>query len=84
MPVEYPTACRPQAWAAATPLLAIRTLLGLEVVDGRLQADPVLSDGLTEVALHDVPDRGGRAATEPARHRSFPSKEGNQCPSRDW
>jgi glycogen debranching enzyme len=25
LPVEYPTVCQPQAWAAGTPLLAIRT-----------------------------------------------------------
>ena len=29
-PVEYPTACSPQAWASGAPLLFIRTLLGLE------------------------------------------------------
>ena len=29
-PVQYPTACLPQAWAAAAPMLGIRTLLGLE------------------------------------------------------
>jgi glycogen debranching enzyme len=29
-PVEYPTAARPQAWAAATPILLLRLLLGLE------------------------------------------------------
>jgi glycogen debranching enzyme len=40
LPVEYPTACQPQAWAAGTPLLAVRTLLGLDVVDGHLRADP--------------------------------------------
>ena len=30
VPVEYPTASRPQAWAAATPVLLMRALLGLE------------------------------------------------------
>jgi glycogen debranching enzyme len=30
VPVEYPTASRPQAWAAATPVLLLRALLGLE------------------------------------------------------
>jgi glycogen debranching enzyme len=30
VPVEYPTASRPQAWAAATPVLLLRVLLGLE------------------------------------------------------
>src|SRR5262249_6024898 len=29
-PVQYPTASSPQAWAAGTPMLGIRTLLGLE------------------------------------------------------
>ncbi len=30
VPVAYPTASRPQAWAAGTPLLLLSTLLGLE------------------------------------------------------
>ncbi len=30
VPVAYPTASRPQAWAAATPVLLLRVLLGLE------------------------------------------------------
>jgi glycogen debranching enzyme len=29
-PIAYPTATRPQAWAAATPVLLLRLLLGLE------------------------------------------------------
>jgi glycogen debranching enzyme len=29
-PVPYPTACSPQAWAAGTPILLLRVLLGLE------------------------------------------------------
>src|SRR5205807_292870 len=44
-PVEYPTASRPQAWAAGAPLLALRTALGLDVVDGTLRVDPHLSEG---------------------------------------
>jgi glycogen debranching enzyme len=39
-PVPYPTACSPQAWATAAPLLAIRTMLGLGVRDGRVVLDP--------------------------------------------
>jgi glycogen debranching enzyme len=31
-PVAYPTAARPQAWAAGTPLLLLRLLLGVEPV----------------------------------------------------
>ena len=30
VPVAYPTSCQPQAWAAAAPLLILRSLLGLE------------------------------------------------------
>lgn len=30
-PLIYPTACRPQAWSAATALVVLRTILGLEV-----------------------------------------------------
>ena len=29
-PVQYPTACSPQAWSTGTPLLLLRTMLGLE------------------------------------------------------
>jgi glycogen debranching enzyme len=64
-PVEYPTACRPQAWAAGTPLLAIRTLLGLDVDQGRLRADPELPDGVGDLQLHGVPVRGDQASTQP-------------------
>jgi glycogen debranching enzyme len=38
VPVVYPTASRPQAWAAGTPLLLLRAVLGLEVDDGALVA----------------------------------------------
>ncbi|MFL6269151.1 MAG: amylo-alpha-1,6-glucosidase, partial [Actinomycetes bacterium] len=61
MPVEYPTACRPQAWAADTPLLALRTLLGLEAAGGRPRTDPCLPDGLAELAIQPASSRGGRS-----------------------
>ena len=43
-PVRYPTSCSPQAWAAASVLLVLRVLLGLEAYlpVGRLAIDPVL------------------------------------------
>ena len=34
-PIAYPTAARPQAWAAGTPVLLLRLLLGLEPDAGR-------------------------------------------------
>jgi len=34
-PVPYPTSCSPQAWAAAAPVLSMRTIFGLEPDLGR-------------------------------------------------
>ena len=31
LPVRFPTACSPQAWAAGSPLLVLRAVLGMEV-----------------------------------------------------
>ncbi|WP_069165525.1 amylo-alpha-1,6-glucosidase [Nocardia altamirensis] len=44
IPVPYPTSCSPQAWAAAAPLLFLRTLLRLEpsVPEGVLSVAPVV------------------------------------------
>jgi glycogen debranching enzyme len=57
-PVEYPTASRPQGWAAGAPLLALRTLLGLDVAGGRLRAVPHLPPGLLSLRLSGVRVRG--------------------------
>jgi glycogen debranching enzyme len=60
MPVEYPTASRPQAWSAAAPLLALRTVLGLDVEGGRLRSSPVLPPTFGQVKLRRIPVCGGR------------------------
>jgi len=62
-PVEYPTASRPQAWAAGAPLLALRTALGLDVVDGTLRIDPHLSQGWGRVRLDNIAVGARAAAT---------------------
>jgi len=62
-PVEYPTASRPQAWAAGAPLLALRTALGLDVVDGTLRTDPHLSQGWGRVRLDSIAVGARAAAT---------------------
>jgi len=49
--VEYPTASSPQAWAAAAPLLAIRTLLGLDAEDGTMTSVPALPDAIDWLEL---------------------------------
>jgi glycogen debranching enzyme len=60
-PVEYPSACSPQAWAAGTPLLLLRVLLGMEPVQGRLLVDPALPGAIQRLELLGVPGRWGRA-----------------------
>jgi glycogen debranching enzyme len=59
-PVQYPTACSPQAWSTGTPLLLLRTMLGLEPVGDFLVVDPVLPVGIGHIALLDIPGRWGR------------------------
>lgn len=61
MPVEYPGALKPQSWAAASSLLALRTMLGLDVVDGRLRSRPVRVEKYGQLALRNVSVRGSRA-----------------------
>lgn len=58
-PVEYPTACSPQAWSTGAPLLILRTLLGLEPVADRLLVDPALPTEIAEIQLLDIPGRWG-------------------------
>jgi glycogen debranching enzyme len=58
-PVEYPTACSPQAWATAAPLLLIRTLLGLEPEGDHLIIDPALPESVGQLELLDIPGRWG-------------------------
>ncbi|MFU8873505.1 glycogen debranching N-terminal domain-containing protein [Micromonospora sp. SL4-19] len=58
-PVEYPTACSPQAWSTGTPLLLIRTMLGLEPHEGHLSVDPRLPVGMGRIEVLDIPGRWG-------------------------
>ena len=62
-PVEYPTACSPQAWAAGTPLLLIRVLLGLEPHGHQLTSTPYVPVEIGSLGLTGVPGRWGRADT---------------------
>src|SRR5215471_5033211 len=62
-PVEYTTSCSPQAWAAGAPMLAIRTLLGLEPKGDVLTsaADPVLPPWCAVLSVEGIPGRWGKA-----------------------
>jgi glycogen debranching enzyme len=59
-PVQYPTACSPQAWSTGAPLLFIRTMLGLEPIGEHLVVDPALPVGIGRLELLDIPGRWGR------------------------
>jgi glycogen debranching enzyme len=63
-PVPYPTSCSPQAWAAATPIQAMRLLLRLEP---RMPTDevwfaPAWPQEYGALTIHDLP-LGSRRAT---------------------
>lgn len=60
-PVEYPTACSPQAWSTGAPLLVLRALLGLDVENGHLIVDPAIPHPLDQIELLDIPGAWGRA-----------------------
>jgi glycogen debranching enzyme len=59
-PVQYPTACSPQAWSTGAPLLFLRTMLGLEPIGEHLVVDPALPVGIGRMELLDIPGRWGR------------------------
>jgi glycogen debranching enzyme len=59
-PVQYPTACSPQAWSTGTPLLLLRTTLGLEPVGDNLVVDAALPMSIGRLELLDIPGRWGR------------------------
>ena len=58
-PVQYPTACSPQAWSTGTPLLLLRTMLGLEPIEDHLIIDPALPQDIGHLELLDIPGRWG-------------------------
>ena len=59
-PVQYPTACSPQAWSTGAPLLLLRTMLGLEPHGEHLVVDPALPRDIGRLELLDIPGRWGR------------------------
>jgi glycogen debranching enzyme len=59
-PVQYPTACSPQAWSTGAPLLLLCSMLGLEPVGEHLVVDPALPRSIGQLELLDIPGRWGR------------------------
>lgn len=56
VPAAYPTSCSPQAWAAAAPLLWLRTILRLDpsVPHGRLWVHPQLPEGINRLVVDGI------------------------------
>ncbi len=65
-PVSYPTSCSPQAWAAAAPLLCLRTILRFDpwVPHGKAWVAPELPPGVERLAVRGIPVAGTRVDVE--------------------
>jgi glycogen debranching enzyme len=65
-PVSYPTSCSPQAWAAASPLLFLRSMLHFdpEVRNSTLHLAPSVPDWIGRLTLRRVPLMGGHLTIE--------------------
>jgi glycogen debranching enzyme len=59
-PVQYPTACSPQAWSTGAPLLLLRTMLGIHPSGEYLVVDPAVPESIGRIELLDIPGRWGR------------------------
>jgi glycogen debranching enzyme len=59
-PVQYPTACSPQAWSTGAPLLLLRAGLGLEPYGDNLVVDPALPKRMGNLEVLDLPGRWKR------------------------
>lgn len=55
-PVPYPVSCRPQAWAAGTGLMILRSILGLDVdaLDNTLRLAPHLPPWLSWIEVQNL------------------------------
>ena len=81
VPVAFPTASRPQAWAAGTPLLLLSTLLDLH--PGRTDAEVEIPCGIGHVALRsqkepDFRSRGASDSRSPLRRFSHPTRTSSE------
>ena len=65
-PMSYPSSCSPQAWAAASPLLCLRTLLRFDpwVPHGKVWCSPVLPERIGRLCVDRIPLAGRRVTVE--------------------
>ncbi len=66
VPVAYPGSCSPQAWAAASPLMSLRTLMRFDpwIPAGKLFLAPALPGAIERLRLERIPLLGGRITVE--------------------
>src|SRR5690606_4321921 len=64
VPAPYPASCSPQAWAAASPLLWLRTLLRLDphAPAGQLWIAPALPEPLTHLEVAGISIGGNKVS----------------------
>ena len=74
-PVQYPTACSPQAWATAAPFVFVQAILGLEARDGELRLDPRVPEELGRIVVRRLHAFGTEWDVEAA------GAEGSVCQS---
>ena len=65
-PVQYPSSCSPQAWAAASPLLFLRTILRLDpwVPHRKIWLSPTLPPWINYLRVDRIPLAGRRVTVE--------------------
>jgi hypothetical protein len=64
--VRYPTSCSPQAWAAASPLLFLRTMLRLDpwVRESKVWLAPSLPSQIKHLRVERIPISNARVTVE--------------------
>ncbi|WP_242456282.1 glycogen debranching N-terminal domain-containing protein [Mycolicibacterium sp. P1-18] len=65
-PVPYPTSCSPQAWAAASSRLLLRSLLRFDpdVPRGVVRLNPILPSRFLPLSMENVPLAGARVSLD--------------------
>lgn len=65
-PVSYPTSCSPQAWAAASPMLFLRTMLRFEpdIRNAKLHVAPAVPEWIGLLRLDRIALMGGELMLE--------------------
>lgn len=69
VPVAYPASCSPQAWAAGSPFLLLRSLLRFEpsVPTGEVWLAPAPPPEFGDIHFRNVPFAGSRISLDVAR-----------------